>query len=358
MNINHLKEKRTKYSGLVSILLLFVALALMFADFVTESRIDTGSGGFCCLAVSFVFAILGLIRGNKDSLGYTLCFPSIFVSLIAVVLVSLASATMNADNGSNTEKNGKNDAKVLYASNYIYQYDNAWGKNTGSVSYYKNDASALLALCEAYDFFDDENFNPDTAFLMSIFEGFETAPKTDEKDSFFTVTKYFQGCYANTYDFYMLYSNEDAEIICIKEKRSDIEKYFVRYKKSGITKHLEDIFGGYEKALNEAEFTTLERQIAYTYYLFCFSELSIRYGWNQEAIEEYSNYKQCIEWLGFDYRDFLKNAEIEKTREKTNARIRLYRMMKKVFMRQANFSEIAAVLFSDILYNNYERIML
>ena len=153
----------------------------MFIDFLTDSKIDSGAAGLLCLIISFIFAIIGIVKGNKESLGYTLCFPSIVFGGIFSVLFALAGLISNQSMSDENHQNSKSDKAdfELYdviATDYMYQHIGRWTESTGGRKFSVNESSAFFALCEAYGFFER-----DPAFLegrlMALLKGFPYTTK-------------------------------------------------------------------------------------------------------------------------------------------------------------------------------------
>ena len=202
-NMNYFMQHRTRVAGLCSSLFVIASFVLFFIDFAgfsSGNEVNTFLIGLLCLALSLFFAIIGLVKGNKESLGHTLCFPSIVFSLITLIIFCILAFT-EAENNRKDKKeaeDGPHRIDKILSSDYLYQFEGYWGDNTKNTDF--EPASTLFALCEAYGLFSDRNYKPETALLMALLEGFMfTAEDEDNPCAIYIVNQYFQGLNEDTY---------------------------------------------------------------------------------------------------------------------------------------------------------------
>lgn len=356
MNINCLKQKRTKISGIAAIFLLIAAIALMFIDFLTDSKIDSGTEGLLCLIISFIFAIIGIVKGNKESLGYTLCFPSIVIGGVFSILFALAGLVSNqsmADENHQNSNSDKTDFELcdVIATDYMYQYIGRWTESTGGRKFSVNESSALFALCEAYGFFER-----DPAFLegrlMALLKVFPYTTKEDYiyETPFYTVTEYFQSCEYNIFKFWDGFICDDDLYTIIIEDKDQERKVFELDGKTGFVRY-EGTSSENRKTYNKE----LERQIAFNYYICLYAQMyhQLEYEkmWRDEIWEP--DIRAEADNLGKDYGSLLSAIK----EDDAWTEMAFYRRMKKTFdtCYPSKFSEYHISLFCNCLYKKIMR---
>ena len=358
--MKYLLQNRTKIAGLISSLLVIASFVLFFIDFagfVTDNEIDTFLIGLLCLALSLFFAIIGLVNGNNESLGHTLCFPSVGFSFIALIIFCILTFA-NADNN-RMEKESAEDAphKIdrILSSDYLYQYEREIGENAKSTDF--EPASTLFALCQAYGFFSDEERKPNPALLMSLAQGFKFTLREENSGRYtsnFNVKEYFQGCEEDLYEFYTLYSNELYEILCIKSDKHE-DKYFIRENFYGFVKHVEDVVLGYEETIAMEKMTNFEKEIAYTYEVFRICEYEL---YNPNLLEDLPPIHDDIVSLGYDWGSFINDVAKEKAKKSVETEIRLYNMMKNTFNKYTDISDYTIARYAACLNNCFVKELL
>ncbi|MGN0728492.1 hypothetical protein [Treponema sp.] len=345
MNINYIKQKRTKICGLVSILLLFLSIILLLIDFATDSKIDSFFIGSLSLTFSLVFAIIGIIKGNRESLGYVLSFPSVIINIAFYALFFLVAFTEKPKESSDSKPNFA--LYKIIAVDYMYQYD--W-KGYESTCYRRkapSPASAFFALCEAYGFFDKkEPGNYWEGCLMALLDGFYYTTKEDSVSNgpYYTVMEYFQGSGYNTFHFWNETLDPDEEIyrIIIQDDYHQNKKIFECNAKTGIVRYAEN--SGKKYSTPE-----LEKQLERNYLLYSSAIYYSTYkddNWNEEYQEK--NFRIIADQIGMDYDAFIKDVK----EEGSSSAILFYKRMKKSFdtYSASEISDFHIALFSNCLH--------
>lgn len=91
---------RTKIAGIISFFLFLISVVLILYSCGTmeESGEDyAGNLGLVFLAISAVFSLAGIIKGQRNSFSYTLYFPGLAAAILMAVLFSIVAVSSKDD---------------------------------------------------------------------------------------------------------------------------------------------------------------------------------------------------------------------------------------------------------------------